>query len=163
MTARVLFVCLGNICRSPMAEGVFRAMAAAEGVAVEADSAGTSDYHAGDPPDARAQAEMRARGFDISDLRARRVIRGDFARFDYILAMDKMNLGDLRKLAPPDFPGVIRLFLDYTPNAAVREVPDPYYGGDEGFADVYALIEAASRGLLAEIKSKAASAPQSRE
>ncbi|MDX2265887.1 MAG: low molecular weight protein-tyrosine-phosphatase [Hyphomicrobiales bacterium] len=160
---RVLFVCLGNICRSPMAQGVFRAMAAADGVAVETDSAGTSDYHAGDPPDPRAQAAMRARGFDISDLRARRVSRADFTRFDYILAMDEMNLGDLRELAPPDFPGVVRLFLDYAPGAGAREVPDPYFGGDEGFADVYALIDRASRGLLEEIKARAAPAPQLRE
>lgn len=157
---RILFVCLGNICRSPMAEGIFRAMAEASGApAMTIDSAGTSDFHEGNPPDRRAQGILRAKGIDISRLRARQVTKDDFAAFDYILAMDETNFSDLKKLAPDNYAGVLKLFLDYAPTASAREVPDPYFGKDDGFDHVYQLIAQASEGLLGEIQRKASKPP----
>src|SRR5579863_8582892 len=128
---RVLFVCLGNICRSPTAEAVFRAIAAREArdLEVDADSAGTAGYHVGAPPDARSQQAARRRGYDLSALRARLVAPGDFERFDLILAMDRENLSVLRRRAPREFHDRIRLFLEFAPQAGTAEVPDPYYGG----------------------------------
>lgn len=147
----VLFVCLGNICRSPTAEGVCRHLAARRGVALEIDSAGTGAWHAGEPPDRRAQAEARRRGIDLSGQRARAVRPEDFARFDHILAMDAENLANLRAACPAPHRHKLRRLLDLTPKAGTRDVPDPYYGGPEGFARAFDLIEAACSALLDEI------------
>ena len=150
----VLFVCLGNICRSPTAEGVFRHLVENEGLAdaVHVDSAGTGAWHIGDAPDARAQAAARGRGVDLSRQRARQVAAGDFQRFDYVIAMDRSNLASLQTLARPETRDRIRLFLDFAPELGQREVPDPYYGGADGFDIVLDMVEAASRGLLDDIR-----------
>ena len=149
----ILFVCLGNICRSPTAEGVFRARAARAGIAgrVDVDSAGTGDWHVGHPPDARAVAAAARRGYDLAGLRARQVATGDFHRFGWILAMDRANLRDLSALRPRAFTGHLGLFLDVAPELGVREVPDPYYGGADGFEQVLDLIETASDALIARV------------
>jgi protein-tyrosine phosphatase len=154
MTQRVLFVCLGNICRSPTAEAVFRELLRREaaGLAVDVDSAGTHGYHAGEPPDARAIAAAARRGIDMSDLRARMLEAADFERFDLVLAMDQQNFRRLQRLAPAAYRNRLRLFLDYAPDLGRREVPDPYYGGETGFEEVLDLVEAASRGLLAALR-----------
>ncbi len=154
---RLLFVCLGNICRSPIAEGVFGDVAAEAGLedTFHLDSAGTGAWHTGNPPDARAQAAAAARGIDISHQRARQVARDDFSSFDLILAMDEDNLRALRHLADGDPDGRLRLFLDFAPDTGVSEVPDPYYGGPQGFEDVLDLVEVASRGLLAQLGGSA--------
>lgn len=154
MARRVLFVCMGNICRSPTAEAVFRHLLSteAQGLDVVADSAGTHAYHVGEPPDDRAMAAARRRGISMDDLRARRVCREDFARFDLVLAMDEDNLAHLLRMAPPQYHGRVRLLLDYAPAAGRREVPDPYYGGETGFEDVLDLVEEAARGLLAALR-----------
>ncbi|MGB5131891.1 MAG: low molecular weight protein-tyrosine-phosphatase [Steroidobacteraceae bacterium] len=153
MTTRVLFVCLGNICRSPTAEAVFRELARREAAehAIEADSAGTHAYHVGSAPDARTVAAARRRGIDMSQLRARVVEPADFERFDLLLAMDEQNYRHLRGMAPPERRDRVRLFLEFAPGQARREVPDPYYGGATGFEDVLDLVEEAARGLLAEL------------
>lgn len=149
----VLFVCLGNICRSPTAHGVFRQRAAARGLddRIAVDSAGTGDWHVGLPPDRRAAETAARRGYDLSDLRARQVSAADFQRFHYVLAMDEANLEHLQALRPVDFAGELRLFLDYAPQLGTSEVPDPYYGGAGGFDHVLDLVEAASDGLLLEL------------
>ena len=139
---RILFVCLGNICRSPTAEAVMRALA--PGVMV--DSAGTSDWHIGDPPYGPAIEAARRRGYDMSALRARQVVADDFRTFDLVLAMDEKNLANLRALAPEDGRATLRLFLDFAPETGVSHVPDPYYTRD--FDGALDLIEAAARGLL---------------
>ena len=150
---RILTVCLGNICRSPMAEGVLRHRAAATGLHVATDSAGTSHFHTGEAPDRRAQTAMRRQGIDISDLRARQVVAQDFARFDLLLAMDASNLRDLHALAPSEvLRGKASLIMDLAPGHALREVPDPYYGGDEGFDEVYHMLDEAVTGLIARIR-----------
>ncbi len=150
MSRSVLFVCLGNICRSPTAHGVFEGMVAARGLAdrIAVDSAGTGDWHIGHPPDARMQAAAQARGYDLAHLRARQVEPEDFLRFDHILAMDEANLRDLEAIRPAGGKAELRLFLDYAPDAHCREVPDPYYGGEAGFYEVIDLVEQASEGLL---------------
>ena len=150
----VLFVCLGNICRSPTAEGVFRHLVAAEGLSesITIDSAGTGAWHIGDPPDARAQAAARRRGIELSGQRARQVAAGDFERFDYVIAMDQSNLANLSMQAPDAAHPRIHLFLDFAPDVGTKEVPDPYYGGPGGFDDVLDMIEAASMGLLQDIR-----------
>jgi protein-tyrosine phosphatase len=155
---RVLFCCLGNICRSPTAHGVFAAMVAERGLAdmIEVDSCGTGSWHVGEPADRRAAAEAARRGYDLSALRARQVRPEDFDYFDYILAMDRSNLTDLRAMRPPRFSGHLGLFLDFADGAREREVPDPYYGGDAGFSHVLDLVETASEGLLREISGAAA-------
>lgn len=149
----VLFVCMGNICRSPTAEGVFRRLLAAEGegLAVEVDSAGTHGYHVGAAPDRRAQSAALRRGIDLSALRARQVSREDFERFDLVLAMDEENLSLLLAQCPPARRSRIRLFLEYGTRDE-RNVPDPYYGGETGFEHVLDLIEDAARGLLTELR-----------
>ena len=155
MTAsvRVLFVCLGNICRSPTAHGVFESMVRERGLhnRIHIDSCGTGDWHVGHPPDRRASAEAARRGYALDHLRARQVRIDDFREFDYILAMDRQNLADLRAMCPSDFNGHLGLFLPMDPDGSLEEVPDPYYGGDEGFTRVLDMVEAASEGLLREI------------
>lgn len=143
---RILFVCLGNICRSPTAEVVFRAAAARAGLAhrVEIDSAGTGEWHVGNPPDYRATSHAARRGYDLRQLRARQVCVEDFARFEWIFAMDDGVLAELAALRPDGFAGHLGLFLDATPAVGVREVPDPYDGGPEGFERVLDLLEAGS-------------------
>lgn len=145
----VLFVCLGNICRSPTAHGVFRHMLAQSSLAgqVRVDSAGTGAWHAGEPPDKRAQQEALRRDVNLSDLRARQVTPEDFEKFDYVLAMDHQNLRDLKAACPMSLQHKVQLFLSYA-DVPEDEVPDPYYGGAKGFQHVFDLVEAASRGLL---------------
>ena len=150
----VLFVCLGNICRSPTAEGVFRHLVEHQGLAahIRIDSAGTHAYHVGEPPDGRAQAEAKRRGIDIGGLRGRQAHADDFLHFDYVLAMDQSNFNNLANLCPPGENQRLRLFLDFAPQIDRREVPDPYY--DDGFKGVYDMIELAAQGLLADIRAK---------
>ncbi len=152
----VLFICMGNICRSPTAEGVFRHLVEQQGLAekILIDSAGTHNYHIGEPPDARSQAAAARRGYDLSGLRARQVVRDDFRAFDYVLAMDETNLSLLRQQCPDDCRDRLKLFLDFAEDGAVREVPDPYYGGAQGFEVVLDLVEHAARGLLYDIFKK---------
>lgn len=146
---RVLFVCMGNICRSPTAEGVTRTLAQQQGLAdrFEFDSAGTHGYHVGNPPDERTRKAARQRGFDLAALRARQVSEFDFVRFDHILAMDRENLHLLRKACPEEHRGKLRLFLELA-DVPEDEVPDPYYGGPEGFERVLDLVEAGAQALL---------------
>ncbi len=149
---RVLFVCLGNICRSPTAEGVFRRELEAAGLAqrVEVDSCGIGDWHVGKSPDPRAAAAARRRGIDLSELCARQLAADDFQRFDYLLAMDQDNLAVLQAQCPDGCKAHIGLFLDFAGHVD-RAVPDPYYGGEQGFEEVLDLIESASRGLVDDI------------
>ena len=151
---KVLFVCTGNICRSPTAEGVFRHMVEDAGLAgrIGWDSAGTESYHVGEAPDARSAVSARSRGYPLDDLRARQVRAGDFEQFDLVLAMDHGHLNHLRRLCPPELTGRVRLFLDYAPWVGTRDVPDPYYGGPAGFARVLDLVEAGCRGLLESLQ-----------
>ncbi|HMC98078.1 MAG TPA: low molecular weight protein-tyrosine-phosphatase [Flavobacteriales bacterium] len=150
---KILMVCLGNICRSPMAEGILREMARKEGLDVTTDSAGTSDYHVDDPPDPRAQAAMRKHGIDISDLRGRQFVAEDFERFDLLLAMDASNLRDMQGIASnKELARKAKLLMDYAPQHQHREVPDPYYGGDEGFDEVYVMVTEACRNLLKDVR-----------
>lgn len=152
---KVLFVCMGNICRSPTAEGVFRRFVADEGMnhLIEIDSAGTHDYHIGSSPDRRAQAAAAGRGYDLSGLRGRQVSRCDFAEFDYVLAMDQDNLANLRRLCPDEQQHKVRLFLSFSERFKDEEVPDPYYGGPQGFDLVLDMVEDAARGLLEAIRT----------
>ena len=152
---RVLFVCMGNICRSPTAHGVFRDLVESHNLspASEVDSAGTHSYHVGSPPDLRSQATARSRGVDLSDLRARRFVSADFHGFDYLLAMDNGNLADMNALRPADTPKRAELMLRYSRRFDEREIPDPYYGND-GFDLVYDMVEDAARGLLLHIREK---------
>ncbi len=152
---RVLFVCLGNICRSPTAEAVFRELVRREAgqLSIEVDSAGTHGYHTGSPPDERSIAAARRRGIDMSMLRARVVEAADFVRFDLVLAMDEPVYERLRQIAPSAQTDRVRLFLEYAPQLQRREVPDPYYGGESGFEEVLDLVEEAARGLLAALGS----------
>ena len=153
-TIGVLFVCMGNICRSPTAEGVFRHAVARAGLAarIHVDSAGTGDWHVGHPPDHRAIAAARKRGYDLATLRARQVNATDFARFGWILAMDRANLRALEGLRPDGFGGHLGLFLDFVPDAALVEVPDPYYGELEAFERVLDLTEHGSKALLSALQ-----------
>ena len=151
---KILFVCLGNICRSPTAEGVLRTLAAREApeVGIEVDSAGTAAYHSGEPPDLRTRQAAARRGYDLSRQRARIVEPADFERYDLILAMDRENLRVLRERAPAHAQHRLRLFLEFAPDTGLKEVPDPYYGGPNGFEEVLDLVEAATRGLLAHLR-----------
>jgi protein-tyrosine phosphatase len=155
--AKVLFVCLGNICRSPTAEGVFRQLLAQDApeLQVEVDSAGTADYHLGEPPDLRSQRAAMRRGIDLRGLRARQVTRADFAQFDFILAMDRANLVELEAMRPKNSRARVELFLQYAPDLGRLEVPDPYYRDAGGFEEVLDLTAAASRGLLAALQNVA--------
>ena len=146
---KVLFVCTGNICRSPTAAAVFAHFVGQAGLeqAIQVESAGTHDYHAGKPPDPRAQAHARRRGYDLSGLRARQVRRRDFGEFDHIVAMDRGHLELLRSQCPAEHQPKLRLLING------RDVPDPYYGGPEGFDRVLDLVEAGCLGLLSELRS----------
>ncbi len=152
----VVFVCMGNICRSPTAEAVFRRYVENAGLAghILIDSAGTHDYHIGAAPDARAQRAAWQRDYDMSGLRGRQVEEGDFQRSDYVLAMDQANLAILQRLAPPASDAQVRLFLEYARHHAEREVPDPYYGGADGFERVLDMAEDAAEGLLQHIRKR---------
>jgi len=154
---RILFVCLGNICRSPTAEGVFRHLLEHEApeLRIEVDSAGTAGYHIGDPPDARSQRAALRRGIDLRQLRARQVTPDDFARFDLILAMDRDNLRRLEAMRPPQSHARVRLFLEYAADPGRLEVPDPYYSDASVFEEVLDLTTSASRGLIAALQKAA--------
>lgn len=149
----VLFLCLGNICRSPLAEGAARLAFAAAGIDATLDSAGTGDWHVGHAPDRRAQAEARRRGADISDLRARQLAQDDFYRFDLILAADVVNLREARALAPSDATARIRLMLDLVPGRQGGSVTDPYYGDAGGFAATWDDVSAVAAALVAATSS----------
>jgi len=151
----VLFVCLGNICRSPTALGVFRHLAAADSppLDVDADSAGVADYHVGEQPDVRSRRAAERRGIDLNDLRARQICLQDFDRFDLILAMDRSNLRALQALKPAAAGAEVGLFLAYAGDTDGLDVPDPYYGGPEGFERVLDLVTLASRGLIGALKA----------
>ena len=156
MSYRVLLVCMGNICRSPTAEGVLRYFIKINnlGDKIEVDSAGTHGYHVGEAPDSRTQRAAAVRGYNLSQLRARKVARQDLDYFDLILAMDKSNLDNLKRMATPEQQERMRLFMSYARNFDDDEVPDPYYGLGHGFDLVLDMVEDASRGLLDEIKKK---------
>jgi protein-tyrosine phosphatase len=153
---RILFVCMGNICRSPTVEGVFRRLAQerAPHLPLEIDSAGTHDYHVGEPPDSRAVSAAARRGIDLRGLRARQVSDADFERFDLILAMDRLNYVTLVDRAPEEFRERIRLFMEFAPGREVDDVPDPYYGGPPGFEQVLDLAEEAAAGLLDDVMTR---------
>ena len=153
---KVLFVCLGNICRSPTAEGVFRHVVAERNLAklFEIDSAGTSDWHVNKSPDGRTVKAAAKRGYDLSSFRGRQAVADDFEHFDYILAMDESNLSNLRAIAPANHRAHLGLFLDFADNFDQQEVPDPYYGGADGFELVLDLIEDASDGFLEQVLDK---------
>jgi len=150
---RVLLVCLGNICRSPAAEGVLRAKSAQRDIKLVIDSAGTGAWHEGSAPDARMQKAAKRRSYDLSKQRARAVELADFYSFDYLLAMDMRNSNDLLAMAPPNRECDIRLFLDFSAGNE-RETPDPYYGGDDGFEHVLDLIEDGANGFLDYLESE---------
>ncbi len=152
----VLFVCMGNICRSPTAEGVFRKHVSDAGLDAEilTDSAGTHAYHSGEPADRRAHAAAMRRGFSLEGICARKVMDEDFEDFDYILAMDQDNLMTLQERAPDELRSKVRLFLEFAESRDENEVPDPYYGGSAGFERVLDLVEEASQGLLETLRSR---------
>ena len=143
-----LFVCLGNICRSPTAEAVFRLKAEEAGLHVKVSSAGTGSWHEGEPPDSRSIKAGMRRGYDFQGQVSRKITKKDFLEYDYILAMDKNNLQDLIKICPDHLIPKISLFMDFSIGTGVDEVPDPYYGGKDGFNEVLDLIELASKGLI---------------
>jgi protein-tyrosine phosphatase len=147
---------MGNICRSPTAEGVFRKLLEGEGLGavVGTDSAGTHGYHVGEPPDRRARETALRRGIDLGDLRARQVTPEDFSTFEYVLAMDEANYRDLSQICPRAAKKRLMLFMDFAPHLRTKEVPDPYYGGKSGFETALDMVEAASEGLLADIKRR---------
>jgi len=150
---KILIVCLGNICRSPTAEGVVRVVAAREfpELDIEVDSAGTADYHVGEPPDRRSIAAARRHGYEIAHLRARQVTRADFDEFDFVLAMDGSNLAALERLRPADSAAEVAMFLEHAAVGSADDVPDPYHGGVEDFDRVVALSESGARGWLRAI------------
>jgi protein-tyrosine phosphatase len=146
---KVLMVCLGNICRSPMAEGILRDKAAARGINIQTDSAGTGNYHVGEAPDKRAQAKMKEKGHNISDLRARQFEPLDYDRFDRIFVMDGSNFQNTLRVAhSPLHEEKVQLMLNQIDPGANREVPDPYFGGDDGFEDVYQMLDEACEAFL---------------
>ncbi len=153
---RVLFVCTGNICRSPTAEAVFQRLVERAGLAhlIGADSAGTHGYHVGEPPDPRTQAAASARGYDLSRLRARRIAREDFHSFDLVLAMDRDHHAILARFAPPSAGHKLRMLMEFARRSRTDEVPDPYYGGPDGFELVLNLVEDAAQGLLDHLRGE---------
>lgn len=153
---KVLFICMGNICRSPTAHGVFRSLVQQRNLQtlIEIDSAGTHAYHVGEPPDRRAQSTALQRGIDLSDLRARPVNTEDFELFDYILAMDEDNYTILLSQCPDQSREKVQLLMSFAPHLKRREVPDPYYGGIKGFENVFDMIDQAARGLLDDIEQR---------
>ena len=153
---KILFVCMGNICRSPTAHGIFSALVKQQGLAdsIEVDSAGTHAYHIGNPPDLRAQESALKRGIDLSTLRARRVEKNDFEKFDYVLAMDDENFALLDAQCPACHKEKLKLLMEYAPHIKQREVPDPYYGGPGAFERVLDMIESAAQGLLEDIRKR---------
>jgi protein-tyrosine phosphatase len=154
LTVSVLFVCLGNICRSPLAEAAFRAKAERLGLDVEIDSAGTGDWHIGYPPDARAAAVAARNGIDISHLRARLVWAGDFRKFDHIVALDAQNLADLERLRPADGKAELSLLLDHVEGREGQAVADPYYGEESHFDAAWADVVAGAEGLARKIAGR---------
>ena len=154
MTYSVLFVCLGNICRSPLAEAAFREEARRLKLDAIVDSAGTGSWHVGSPPDPRAQAVARKNGLDISALRGRQVKPADFRRFTHIVALDRDNLADLRRLAPADATADLSLLLDHVAGREGRPVADPYYGDDDGFDVTWSDVTAGARGLALKLHRK---------
>lgn len=152
MNRSILFVCLGNICRSPMAEGAMRHVAEREGIDIEIDSGGTGDWHVGNPPDRRAQDTARANGIDISRQCARQVLPGDFEAFDHIVAMDRSVLEDLQAIRPSDAHAELSLFMDHVRGKEGQDVTDPYYGERDGFSDVWRDVMAGVEGLLAKLR-----------
>ena len=152
----MIFVCMGNICRSPTAEAVFRHYVESAGLSEQIliDSAGTHDYHIGDKPDSRAQRAAQQRGYDMIKLRGRQVGEEDFRRFDYVLAMDRANLAILQRINPPESDSRLGLFLEYARHHSEREVPDPYFGGADGFERVLDMVEDAAQGLLEELRQR---------
>lgn len=153
---RVLFVCMGNICRSPTAQGVFTRLVEREGLEglIEIDSSGTHSYHIGHPPDPRAREAAARRGFALGHLRARRLKHDDFEHYDYLLAMDEANREDMLAMGPPELAHKIHLFLDFASERPEREVPDPYYGSARGFDYVLDLVESAAEGFLAHLRAE---------
>ncbi len=151
---RVLFVCMGNICRSPTAEGVFQSLIKSEhlGHKIDVDSAGTHAYHMGDAPDLRAQKAAKDRDVDLASLRARKVIVGDYHDFDYLLVMDEDNYQLVMEFCPEEHKHKVKYFLEYAPHLDTLEVPDPYYGGKYGFELVLDMVEDASTGFLNSLK-----------
>ena len=149
---------MGNICRSPTAEGVFKSVVENAGLAdrIISDSAGTGDYHIGEAPDPRAQSAALERGYDLSPLCARQVNLRDFSEFDHVLAMDEANLRQLKRLCPPEHTGKVKLFMEFAGEGTAREVPDPYYGGAQGFERVLDMVEQASKGLLEHLRTRMA-------
>ncbi|MEM8572064.1 MAG: low molecular weight protein-tyrosine-phosphatase [Pseudomonadota bacterium] len=150
----VLFVCLGNICRSPLAEAAFRKLADEAGLQVEADSAGTGSWHLGDPPDPRAQATARSHGVDISGYQARQVSAGDFTRFTHIIALDHSNLHNLRAVAPQNATAELSLLLDHVDGREGQEVDDPYFGGQSGFERTWSEVVAGAEGLIGRLRTQ---------
>jgi len=152
----VIFICMGNICRSPTAEAVFRHQVEQAGLTEQIliDSAGTHDYHIGEAPDARTQRAARKRGYDLSNLRGRQVVVADFYRFDYMLAMDEANLEILKRLRPRDAQSHLGLLLEFAERHTEREVPDPYFGGADGFERVLDMVEDAAAGLLKHLRTR---------
>lgn len=153
---KILFVCMGNICRSPTAEGVFRhqVIVAGQSDNVVIDSVGTHDYHIGSSPDKRAQQAALQRGYDLSSLRGRQIGTQDFHEFNYILAMDRENMANLSRICPPQERYKLKLFMEFSKRFGEREVPDPYYGGEQGFENVLNMVEDAGAGLLQEILAR---------
>ena len=155
----VLFVCLGNICRSPLAEGALRSAAEKAGLEIEVDSAGTGGWHAGDPPDRRAQAAARRHGTDISGLRARQVRPDDFRRFDFVFALDRQNLRDLQAIVPADASAELGLLMDEVAGREGSSVADPYYGEDRDFDVTWADVSAAADALVARLRDRRGQPP----
>jgi protein-tyrosine phosphatase len=155
---KVLFCCMGNICRSPLAHGYFAHLVAQHGLneSIEVDSAGTHAYHVGNPPDPRSQQTALRHGIDISTQRARQASSDDLREFDFVIAMDNENLTLLRQRCPAGHEAKITLFMDHAPQRGEREVPDPYYGGAEGFEQVFDMVQEAAHGLLARVREQLA-------